>query len=42
MLGVVDHYYRVICTGTSQPGGCVSWTTDGRDTYVTLVTRVHK
>ncbi len=42
MLGEVDHYYRIICTGKSQPGGCVSWTTDGRDTYVTLVTRAHK
>ena len=37
MVGVIDHYYHVICSGTSQPGGCVSWTTDGRDTYVTRV-----
>lgn len=41
MLGVVDHYYHVICAGTTQPGGCVSWTTDGRATYVTMVTRLH-
>lgn len=37
MIGELNHYYHVICSGSSQPGGCVSWTVDGRDTYVTAV-----
>jgi hypothetical protein len=42
MVGEIDHYYHVICSGTTQPGGCVSWTVDGRDTYITKVAQRHK
>lgn len=37
MVGTIDHYYHSICPNPTQPGGCVSDTTDGRDTFVTPV-----
>lgn len=36
-VGSIDHYYHAICPNPTQPGGCVSDTTDGRDTFVTPV-----
>lgn len=45
MVGEVDHYYRSICPNATQPGGCVSDTTDGRETFITpvhVVTPPHK
>jgi len=35
--GHIDHYYHQFCSGTSQPGGCVTDTTDGRSTFLTRV-----
>ena len=43
MIGELGHYFHVICSGSTEPGGCVSWTVDGRDTYITAVaTTRHK
>lgn len=37
MYGTVDHYYHAICPDPTQPGGCVSDTTEGRATFITPV-----
>lgn len=37
MYGEIDHYYHAICPSPTQPGGCVSDTTEGRATFITRV-----